>query len=137
MEESAGTISLSVDTDKIAWNRKDNGPYVTSPIVYDSLLYFTKGRSGILSCVDAKTGKEHYINQRLPDFDMMYASLVGAAGKVYVTARNGTTLVLKHGPKYEVLATNKLDDVIDASPVIVGKRLFLRGNKHLYCIARS
>ncbi len=125
------------DTDKIAWNRKDNGPYVASPIVYDGLLYFTKGRSGILSCVDAKTGKEHYTNQRLPDFDMLYASLVGAASKVYITARNGTTLVLKHGPKYEVLATNKLDDVIDASPVIVGKRLFLRGNKHLYCIARS
>ncbi len=132
--DSRGDIT---DSDKIAWHRKDNGPYVASPIVYDGLLYFTKGRSGILSCVDAKTGKEHYINQRLPDFDMLYASLAGAAGKVYVTARNGTTLVLKQGPKYEVLATNKLDDVIDASPVIVGKRLYLRGNKHLYCIARS
>jgi hypothetical protein len=52
---------------------------------------------------------------------MIYASLVGAADKVYVTGRGGTIVVLKYGPKYEVLATNKLDEGIDASPVIVGQ----------------
>ena len=66
---------------------------------------------------------------------MIYASLVGAAGKVYLTGRGGTIVVLKHGPKYVVLATNKLDEGIDASPVIVGKELIVRGQKHLYIIA--
>jgi outer membrane protein assembly factor BamB len=125
------------ETDTIAWHLKDNGTYVASPVVYDGLLYFTKGRGGILSCLDAKTGKVHYTNQRLPDFETIYASLVGAAGKVYITARDGTTIVVKHGPRYEALATNKLEDMIDASPVIVGNRLYLRGNKHLYCITES
>ena len=48
--------------------------------------------------------------------------------------RDGTTLVLKQGDKLEVLATNRLDEPIDASPVAVGKQLFLRGEKYLYCI---
>jgi hypothetical protein len=65
----------------------------------------------------------------------LYASPAGAAGRVYFVGRNGTTVVIKHQPKLEVLATNKLDDPIDASPVIVEKQLFLRGKTHLYCIA--
>ena len=43
-------------------------------------------------------------------------------------------LVLKQADKFEVLAVNKLNDPIDASPVAVGKQLFLRGEKYLYCI---
>ena len=46
------------------------------------------------------------------------------------------TLVIKHGAKYEVLSSNKLDDNFNASPAIVGNELFLRGGTHLYCIAR-
>jgi hypothetical protein len=43
--------------------------------------------------------------------------------------------VLAAGPKLEVLATNKLDDGFDASPVAVGNELYLRGRKHLYRIS--
>jgi hypothetical protein len=63
-----------------------------------------------------------------------YGSPVAVAGRIYLTGRNGTTLVLKQSDKLEVLATNKLDDPVDASPVVVGKQLFLRGEKFLYCI---
>ena len=101
------------------------------------LLYFTKAREGILSCVDARTGKAHYADTRLPEISNLYASLVGAAGKVYIAGREGSTIVLEHGKKFKVLATNKLDDGLDASPVIVGHQLFLRGTKHLYCITEK
>ena len=97
----------------------------------------TKERNGILACVDAKTGELQYGNKRLDGVSTLYASLVGAAGKVYVTGRDGTTVVLKHGPEYEVLATNTLDEGIDASPVIVGNQMFLRGQEYLYCIAKD
>jgi len=73
----------------------------------------------------------------LPGTKTLYASIVGAAGRVYVASREGTTVVLEHGKTLKVLATNKLDEGIDASPVIVGKALFLRGSKHLYCIAEE
>ena len=92
-------------------------------------------RNGILSCFRASTGEVQYSEQRLPGIRTIYASLAAAGGKVYVVGRGGTTVVIKHGPKYEVLATNKLDEGIDASPVIVGRQMFLRGQKHLYCIA--
>ena len=61
-------------------------------------------------------------------------SPVTAAGRVYFTDQTGTTVVLKAGDTLDVLAVNKLGDRIDASPVLVGKQLFLRSHGHLYCI---
>ncbi|MGH7127382.1 MAG: PQQ-binding-like beta-propeller repeat protein, partial [Planctomycetaceae bacterium] len=98
------------------------------------LLYVTQSRNAILSCLDAETGETVFGPERLPDLSTLYASPVIAADRLYYTDRNGTTLVLAHGPKLDVLATNKLDEGIDASPAVVGKQLFLRGEKHLYCI---
>jgi len=81
-----------------------------------------------------KTGKPVFERERLSGLADLYASPAEAAGRIYITDRDGTTLVLKAGDKLDVLATNRLGDPIDASPVIVGKQLFLRGEKYLYCI---
>ena len=62
---------------------------------------------------------------------------LGASGRVYLAGRNGATVVLKQTDKLEALATNKLDEKFDASPVAVGKELFLRGRQYLYCIAEK
>src|SRR5262245_45848268 len=123
------------DTDKIAWQLKDVTPYIASPLLYGDVLYLTKNRNAILSVVEAKTGKVLVNQKRLPDQDTLYASPVGAAGRVYFPSREGMTVVIKHGPDYDVLARNPLDETIDASPAIVGKEIFIRGEKHLYCIA--
>jgi outer membrane protein assembly factor BamB len=125
---------VSANPEQVAWKRTDAGPYVASPLLYDGLIYLTKERQGILFCVDARTGDLKFGPERLPEMDTVYASLLGAGGKVYISSREGTTVVLKAGPKYEVLATNKLSEPIDASPVAVGKQLYLRGSKSLYCI---
>jgi outer membrane protein assembly factor BamB len=122
------------DGPQVAWKKTDTGPYVASPVLLDGLLYFTKGREGLLSCVDAATGEAKYASERIPNVPDLYASLAAAAGRIYVVGRNGTTAVIKAGPKFEVLATNALGEGVDASPVIVGKRIYLRGAKHLYCI---
>ena len=66
---------------------------------------------------------------------MIYASPTGAGGRVYVTARSGVTYVLRHGDTFEILARNRLDDVISASPVAVDRELYLRGDRFLYGIA--
>ena len=62
---------------------------------------------------------------------------MGAAGRVYFVGRKGTTQVIPYTGKFEILATNVLDDEIDASPAVVGDRLFLKGRKNLYCIGES
>ena len=67
----------------------------------------------------------------------VYASPVAANGKVYLVGRNGTSVVLKEADTLEILATNQLQDRIDASPAITGNELFLRGKEYLYCIAEK
>ncbi|HKQ49293.1 MAG TPA: PQQ-binding-like beta-propeller repeat protein [Phycisphaerae bacterium] len=123
------------ETPAIAWTYDRDTPYVPSATLYNGRLYFVDNNRPLLSCLDAKTGKPHYEKERLAGIDGVYASLVAAKGRIYVVGRDGTTLVIKDGPKFEVLATNELEDGFDASPAIAGDELFLRGTKHLYCIA--
>jgi hypothetical protein len=67
----------------------------------------------------------------------VYASPLGAAGRVYLLGRNGATVVLKQSNKLEVLATNHLDEKFDASPAAAGGDLFLRGREFLYCVTEK
>ena len=124
-------------TPAIAWTLDRDTPYVPSPVLYENILYVLKSHNGILSAFDAKSGTPHYQAQRLDGLQEVFASPVGAAGRVYIPGREGSTVVLKHGPKVEVLAVNKLDDGFDASPALVDGEIYLRGYKHLYCIAEK
>ncbi len=121
----------------VVWEYNRDTPYVPSPLLYNGLLYFLRSNTNMLTCLDARTGKPQYTRQRVDGVRGVYASPVAAAGRVYLAGQNGVTVVLKHGPRYEVLATNTLNDSFDASPVIVGKELFLRGHNNLYCIAEQ
>lgn len=122
-------------TDAIAWTYKKNTPYVPSPVLFDGKLYFFASNNGILSCLDAKTGKVLIDAERVEALQGVYASLIGASGRIYLTGRNGATVVLKAAGNFDVLATNQLQEKFDASPAAVGKDLFLRGREYLYCIA--
>ena len=125
------------DSDDITWRVEGSTPYVSSPVLYDDTLYFTKSRNAVLSSINAKTGEEIIDQKRLPGMESIYASFVGADGRIYISSREGVTLVLKHAPTLEVLATNQLDETIDASPAIAGRDLILRGENHLYCISEE
>ncbi len=121
-------------TDAIVWSLDRDTPYVPSPLLYDGVLYLLKTNSGILSAFDARTGMPHYQLQRLDAVPNVFASPVGAAGRVYIAGREGTTLVIRSGPKFEVLASNDLDDGFDASPALADGELYLRGYRFLYSI---
>lgn len=122
------------DTDRVLWHHRQGTPYVPSPIIVDDHIYFTGSNSGILTCLDIRTGKPIFERQRLPELKNVYASPVAADGRIYLTDRDGTTVVIRHGRDHEVLAINKLSEPIDASPAIVGNQIFLRTANHLYCI---
>jgi hypothetical protein len=85
--------------------------------------------------LDARTGKVLAEAQRLPGLRNLYASPVAAGGRIYFVSREGAGLVIRQQPKLEVLGTAPLDDGFDASPAVVGRQMFLRGKKYLYCIA--
>jgi outer membrane protein assembly factor BamB len=118
-----------------AWTLDRDTPYVPSPLLYDGLLYFLKSNAGILSVFDANTGRPHYQAQRLIGIPEVYSSPVAAQGRVYITGRDGTTAVLRQGPRFEMLARNTLDDGFDASAALVDGHIYLRGYRYLYDIA--
>ena len=124
-------------TPAIVWSMDRETPYVPSPLLYDGILYFLKSNNGLLTAVDAKTGNPHYVATRLDAIPNVFASPAGAAGRIYIPGREGATVVLRHGPKLDIIATNHLDDGFDASPALVDGELYLRGYKHLYCISEK
>jgi len=110
----------------------NGGAYVPSPVLHEGHLYWVDD-SGIVYCIDAKTGKQV---QRKRIRDRFYASVVLIGGKLYAVSRFGGTYVLKATPELEQLAHNTLDDKSDfsASPAVSRGQLFLRSEKFLYCI---
>ncbi len=122
-------------SESVRWSYNKQTPYVPSPLLAGELLYFVAGNNGILSCLDARTGKPHYAGEKLEGITGVYASPVSAADRVYLLGRDGSCLVLRKGPKFEVLAQNKLDDKTDASIALAGADLFIRGHKSLYCLS--
>ncbi len=125
------------DSESIRWQLSKNTPYVPSPILYAGLLYFNQTNRAVMTCVDAKTGDVVISPKHMDGLRGMYASPVGAGDRVYYVGRNGTTLVIKKDREFAVLATNKLDEPIDASPALAGGDLLLRSESSLYCIAKS
>lgn len=122
-------------SESIRWTLDRDTPYVPSPLLYDNVLYILKTNNGLLSAFDAPTGKPFYQVQRLEKAPNVFSSPVGATGRVYIAGRDGTTVVLKHGPQFEILAENALDDGFDASPALVDDTIYLRGTRYLYAIA--
>ena len=131
--DAEGDIS---ETEQIRWARSKGTPYVPSPLLYDGFLYFNQSNNPILTCLDAISGKVLIDRTRMKGLRGIYASPVGADGKVYFVGRDGATLVIEKGPEFKVLATNKLDEPIDSTPALVGNEIFLRSDRSLYCISK-
>ncbi len=132
LDRAAGDIT---DGDAVKWSLDRDTPYVPSPLLHDGILYLVKSNAGVLSAFDAVTGERLYGPERLPDIRSVYASPVGVGDAVYIPSREGTTVVVRAGRRFEVVARNSLDDGFDASPALANDEIFLRGREYLYCIA--
>ncbi len=121
----------------VAWSQTNSAPDVPGLALSGDRVYYVKSNSNIFNCSDAKTGKPRFFNKRLEGIEGVYASPVVAGGKVIVVGRNGTSVVLQDSDQFNVIASNRLDDRIDATPALVGNEIILRGKKYLYCISES
>ncbi len=120
----------------IMWKYAKGTAYVPSPILYGDYLYLMTDR-GILTCLDARTGAVKYEGGRIPVPATFTASPVAFDGKILLTSEDGDTFVLKAGPVHEVLRTNSIGEPVYASPALADGKIFIRGEKHLYCIGKS
>jgi outer membrane protein assembly factor BamB len=119
---------------KVLWRYGRSAPYCPSPLLMGDRLIFTHVNSAFLTILDRKTGTALLEKKRLEGQASFYSSPVGAAGRIYLVDRDGTTLVLEAGDTLDVLSTNPIGDRVDASPALAGRQLFLRGEKNLWCI---
>jgi outer membrane protein assembly factor BamB len=117
----------------IDWTCNKNVPSRSSPILVDDLLYFTN-ESGVLSCIDVKTG-EGVWQERLGG--SFWASPIYADGRLYFFNDDGRTTVGEPGRTWKKLATNKLDDGCMGTPAVAGKSLFIRTKTNLYRIDKK
>jgi outer membrane protein assembly factor BamB len=116
----------------VAWRTTKGCAYVPSPIVAGDGKYFlVVSDGGIASCFDAATGKRHWMERIGAHYS---ASLVEAKGLVHFLADDGTTTIIRPGPKFEVVAENKLGENCYASPAISQGRIYVRAEKHLWCM---
>ncbi|MEO5960414.1 MAG: PQQ-binding-like beta-propeller repeat protein, partial [Opitutaceae bacterium] len=101
-------------TPNVVWQLRQSAPYAPSPVLSGELLFVSKSNDPYLSCVDALNGAFYYRDQALPGVRGIYASPLAANGYVYIVGREGTTLVIRDAARFEIVATNKLNDKIDA-----------------------
>jgi outer membrane protein assembly factor BamB len=114
----------------IAWEQSRAVPTVPSFIHADGLL-FTLKENGIVLCIDAKTGEIVWQERIEGNFA---ASPVYANGNIYFVSMDGECVIIKASRRFEEVARNQLHEQVQASPAISRGQLFIRTNKHLYCI---
>ena len=120
-------------TDKqVVWQNASGVGHVPSPLLVGKEIY-TVDDKGIASCFDAMTGKVHWKERLGGNYR---ASPIEIRGRIYTCSREGLSHVLAAGKEYKVLATNKLEATLMASPAVAGRALFLRSGTHLYRIEK-
>jgi outer membrane protein assembly factor BamB len=135
---AAGDISLPTGATAnayVAWCQRRAAPYVTSPLVYDGLLYVLLDR-GTLAAYDASTGQELYSGQRFTDGRAAFSASPWAYdGRIFCLTEAGETYVVEAGPEFRVLHVNRLDEAALATPAVARDSLIVRTLTRLYRIA--
>jgi hypothetical protein len=120
----------------IAWRYGKGTAYVASPVLQGNYVYLVSD-GGVLTCLDVLTGEVVYDGGRVPVPAQIRASLVAFEDKLLMTSDDGTTFVIRAGPKFEVLATNALEEAVWASPALSRGTIYIRGDRHLFAIAEG
>ena len=115
----------------IKWKFHRSIPQCPSIVVYRGVIYMIND-TGVLTTLNAETG-EAFKQARLRSVsDKYYASIVAADGKVFIAGNSGVVNVLKAGGDQELIAANKFDEDIFATPAIADRRIYIRTNAALY-----
>jgi outer membrane protein assembly factor BamB len=120
----------------VSWRMQRNIPYVSAPLLYRGVFYMVK-TGGIVTTLDAATGTLLKAGRATGALGEYFASPVAADGKVYLANQDGQVTVLEAGAEWKVLAVNDLDAEINASPALVGGRIYVRTRDSIYCFAAA
>jgi outer membrane protein assembly factor BamB len=136
---ATGDISLkdgAVSNTFIAWSKQRGGPYMPTPLVYGDILY-TCSNQGVLTAYNADTGERLYQERLGGKGGAFTSSPVASDGKLYLLSEDGDVFVVKTGPKYELLSTNPVGEVMMASAAVSDGLLIVRGLKHVFAFGEA
>ncbi len=118
----------------VVWRTRKGCSYVPSPIATrDGRFFLVVSDEGMASCFEAESGERHWMERIGPHYS---ASLVSADGLVHFLSDDGVTTIVRPDVKFQRIARNSLGEDCRASPAISQGEVFIRGVKHLFCIAR-
>ena len=118
---------------RIAWEYSKGTGYVLSNILYDGYVYLSTD-NGIVTCLEAETGKIVYEGGRPPKPTNFMGSAVAYNGFIAMTSEDGDTFLIKAGPKHQIVRTNTIDEPVYSSLALANGRIYIRGEKHLFAI---
>ena len=119
-----------IGEDRVVWQSSVSIPHVPSPLLVGNEIFVVHD-GGVATCFDALTGKVHWKERLGGNYR---ASPIEANKRVYIPCGDGKTVIFAASKEFKILATNKLDGVLLASPAVAGNALFLRSETHLYRI---
>lgn len=117
-------LTESAPNDGILWSIPRGGAYMSTPVVYEGLLYVGSS-NGVLRCYDAMTGEQLY-EERLGSGASIIASLVAGDGKIFAASENGNVYVISAGQRYELLSVNPMGAPCYATPAISSGVIYIR-----------
>jgi outer membrane protein assembly factor BamB len=117
-------------TPHIAWENEDDLPEAASPVVYNGLLFMASSY-GTVTCFDAQSGDVHWTHEFDDGF---YSSPIAAGENIYLMDHRGVVHVFKAADEFELIADNPLGERADTVPAFMDGRIFIRGEKNLFCI---
>jgi outer membrane protein assembly factor BamB len=136
---ASGDITLKAEEASnahVAWRKTGRGSYMPTPIIYDGLLYVLANQ-GLLDAYSLKSGEDVY-RQRIPHQGSGFsASPVAADGRLYLSSEDGDIFVVKSGPRFDIAGRYPMGEPLMATPAIAGDAMYVRGEKHLFAIART
>ena len=135
---ASGDITLAPGESRnrsVAWSKGQRGPYMPTPLIYGGSVYIL-GNAGIFDCYALADGQEIY-RQRITDPGSGFsASPVASDGKIYLSGEDGEIVVVKAGPKFELLARNDMADPVMATPAISGGIIIIRSQHYVWAIGQ-
>ena len=114
------------------WKREDVSTFVPTPCVWEKKLYLMRDK-GEVECLDPKTGKNIWSDKLPKSRSNFYSSPLVADGIIYAPRENGVVFTIKIADGFSLKSTDDLGESVIGSPIVFGKRILIRGEKHLFC----
>jgi outer membrane protein assembly factor BamB len=134
----SGDITLPAGTESgahVVWRKTGRGSYMPTPLIYQGIVYVL-GNGGLFDAYELETGAEIYRQRLDPVGSGFSASPVAADGRIYLSSEDGDILIVRSGPKFELLGRIAMGEPLMATPALAGGTMIVRGEKHLFAIGK-